>query len=533
MTHAKADVPLAQEVQEKTANVPLTPAAKRTGFAEILKNLAERAQPQLPPGPVLPPVSPGGIDGGVVGVLGGRDYNRPLPQPQHKLSLQKAGNLFHRAFNSIAELFSMKTEIPGAETVVAPTHMLGLKEAELKFYPYDDLKGTKQGELTKILEPGEVGIFIKHHSPKPDADEKEQMKLQCTHIGLMCGVKNEDGSNGVITINNPPGYQQGLFGAPDYPGILVKVKFPEGVSKEQKLQYMENMQTWLALLNTYTKFPPDYNGGDPLGTRSVSQCKDLGNRVISALLGNEADRAWLQKDENMVYCAELAHLALNLAIHYPLNKGQLGDRFDGVKAKLTAGDFLQGHQNQYIGQLTRKMAPETLKPILEIVRREATEPDENRAFGDGLAIRPFTISDMVEEFIRATLPREKLGEHLADEQKMVLEKAWPGILEATGIGALPPEHPAQAQVAQLKAGLLQVIGTEHESYAAFRGALKPLMMAARKITNPRGDGTGAFIPPHAYLVRATESMTGKPVDGVVGFEYAGHIMHQSALEPAA
>lgn len=533
--HPGADAGFLADLKEKAAGVRLARGAEEVGFGAFLAALPGR-QPaiELPPaGPVVRPPEPGRPEDGnrVVDNMGVRDFNRPPPASRYQIDLEGAGRVFRTQFGRLSDLFSSKTPLPNGHAIVAPSHMLGQKEADLRLIAYDDNLGPAQKDIARFVAPGEIAIAIKHHSAKPDNEEKERMKLQCTHIGIVVGVKTDDGP-GAITINNPQSYQRGLFGTPDYPMIFVKPTFPDGVTNEQKHQYIANIRTWMMIANTFTEFPPDYNGGDPLATRSVGQVKELGDKLLAALAGDEEAKAWLQDPAHHVYCAELAHVVLNLGLHYPLNKASLGEaRFAEVKAALNAGEFLRENGNPYAELVDLQMAPATLKPISALLGIETTEPGQ-KPFGQGLAMQPFTVADILEKFLQTTIPREQMGEALAPVQGEILRQARAGLFEATGIDQLAPEDPKRAAVEQLYDQLIGVVAQPHGSYGEFRAALAPLLLAARQVANPRGDGKGAFVPPSAFLSRATEAIEGRPTQGLLGWQYVGHGMHPSTLKPA-
>ncbi|MCA9555891.1 MAG: hypothetical protein KC933_38040, partial [Myxococcales bacterium] len=513
--HPSADRALHAEIAARAAEVPMTDSAKRAGFDRFLGELA--APPQPAPGPVIPPVQPGGIGDRPVDIRVGRDFNRAPPASGFTVDLAKAQGVWHSEYNKVSDLFTTKTALPNGMVIEAPSHMMGQAEADLRIIAYDDADGPNQKDIARFIAPGEIAIAIKHHAPHPDADEKERMKLQCTHIEIAVGVDTPDGP-GAITINNPQNYQQGLFGTPDYPMIFVKPTFPEGLSNEEKMAYVDNIRTWLVIANTFTNFPGNYNGGDPLATRGPEQVKALGDKLLAALSGDQEARAWLNAPENQVYCAELAHVALNLGIHVPLNEATLGaDRFAMLKGALRDKAFLQNNDNQYADLVKLKTAPAGMKPMTEKLGLPTSEPGEARAFGQGLAIQPYTVADILEEFIQATVPREQMGEPLAAVQAEILKKAQDGLYEATGIDQLPAASEERKGVDKLYDALVATVGKQYGSYAEFRGALKPLMIQARAVVNPRGNGKGAFVPPSCYLTRATESITGQPTQGVLGW----------------
>lgn len=617
---APADVPaLKKHIAERLAasSLQATSADVKAWMASLAAAPNVSVEPTLPPsvGPSHPPVQPGVIGGGgtVVDAQTVQDFNREPPASNFKLNLQAANSTFHSNYERLADLFSSYIMVPtpngptpllgpDGKPIKSPTHMMGQKEEDIRLIAYDDSLGVKQKDIARFLDEGEIAICIKHHSVKPDSDEKEMMKLQCTHIGIAVGVKDEDGEKGAITLNNPQNYQNGLFGEPTYPMIFIKPKFPSFFDDKPELKkaYADNIRTWAVIANTFTNFPGDYNGGDPLATRSPEQIKKLGDKLLQALAGTSAERqeaiAWLKDSKNQVYCAELAHVALNLGIHVPLNKETLGERFEAVKQALASKDFLSDNGNEDKVKLVGlKMAPSTLKPVAEVVPElQLTGVGEglSKNFGQGLAIEPFTVGDIVHQFIQKTVPREKLGEAMGSQlQAGMLAHAKPALYDQLGMGAaslltdteklaaldaagishfntppnmtymdaaqkkplhkayeaafaaLPDTDPRKAKRAGLDDfydnKLTPAVAkdwTNEGGYPAFRAFVKTaLLPVAQSITSPRDDGTGAFVPPHVFLTRATDMIENPTAwninKGFFQWQYVGHGLHSSMLDP--
>lgn len=456
------------------------------------------------------------------------DYAREPAEAAYRVDLGKAGVLFGSEFTSETDLFSIRTPLPDGSEIKAPTHMMGQTADTLRLIAYDDAWGVQQQDAARFVAPGEIAIAIKHHSPAPEGGE--EMKLQCTHIQIVVGIRTKDGP-GVVTINNPQTYEASPFGSETYPMIFVKPVFPLEISPQMQRAYVNNIRTWLIIANTFTFFPANYDGGDPLGTRSAGQVRTLGDKLLEALAGDEAAIRWLESGENNVYCAELAHIALNLGIHYPLNVANLGTRRLRVLAdQIRTKKFLARNENANVALVGLETAPDDLQPIGDLLGLQITEPNDEDPFGDGLAIEPFTMADILEQFIRRTIPRDQMGETVAPIQAALLKTAQPQLLQVTGINQLPESDPRRQAVTALYEQLIMAVGKSYRDYAAFREAIRPLLAQARKFASPRTDGAGAFVPPHCFLARASDAVQGKSCQGVFNWQYLGHGLHASVLK---
>jgi hypothetical protein len=476
------------------------------------------------------------------------DYNRRPPSSNYKIDLERAESVWKRQFLSLTDLFSTKTEVDG-KLVVAHTHMIGQSEGDLRVIAYNNFRKpdkktdeSQQKDLSRFILPGEFAVAIKHHCSKPKQKLLECMKLQCTHIQVAIGVDSE-GKQGVISISNPQDYHKrrnhsrariGLFGSVDYPSILIKPKFPEYFSPRLKRQYVDSIRTWLVIANTFSYFPGDgYNGGDPLATISVKDVKYLGDKLLAALTGDKTAKEWLRQPENMVYCAEMVHIGLNLGIHYPLNKAILGKKlYEMVRQELDSKNFLVRNKNPYTRRVRLQMAPETLQPISEYLN-SSTEIPEDTAFDSMLAIQPFTMVDILEKYIQKTIPREQMGEAVAPLQAKLIEEVKPVFLKAMKIEGLGANSPKREEIELLFKEILRVVGQSYQNYQAYIKALEPVLQKAYhfvKQIEQTGGVINAFIPPHCFLIRATNSIEGKPGQGILGWQYLGHTLHNSLLK---
>ncbi|MBI3180536.1 MAG: hypothetical protein HYZ28_00075 [Myxococcales bacterium] len=480
----------------------------------------------------------------------GRIDLRPVSPSGYKADMAKLNALFpgQPPMRTIEDAFTAIVDL-GERKLPAPTHLFPGKPVNV--VPYSNENGgvdaagkavpRGDAEIAKLFQPGEIGFAIKHHRPEhrtlsgAGANDKEALKLQDTHIEIVVGTeeKARDGSTvrGAVTVNNPQSYENGQFGTPSYPMIFVRPKFPDYLSADQVKAFHDNIRTMLVGFNTVTVFPGDYNGGDPLGARSPGEVKTLVENMIRAATGDAQAKAFFDKPENKVYCAELAHLSTTAGVLFPLNKatwapivgGEVWSKFEAQIAKHNSGDagaFTRANSNPNVGKISLKLAPDSLRPMTEYAPPMARE-----GLKDKLAFQPMTMSDIVEEFMRTHIPREQLGEALAPAQAALLEKMKPGLLEAMGMDSLPASDPRRAAVEGLFGQMVQTVGRQHGSYSEFRAAIAPLLEQARQVTGPRGDGKGLFTPPSLFHVIAQ----GKHPGGLIGLEYLGHGLHYSVV----
>ncbi len=527
-----------------------------------------------------------------------------------------------RAAEKLSDFYTVEITLPTGHTVLAPTHLFG---DEITVLPYHDGDGEDvvdaaghaivQGdrELARAFPPGAIGYAIKHHRPSrrsldfgalasgAGADAlKEDLKLQDTHIELVVGVRRPLGGSGelvdgVITLNNPQTYQGGRFGDERYSMVFVRPAFPDEAAADV-VSYEDNIRTMMLGFNAVSTFPGDYNGGDPLAAYSPERVRDHVREMVYAIAGEGARQAeaqaYFKSQANLIYCAELGHVATSAGLLVPLNQAGLVDsglvtqaaydRFVRlVDAHNTGIDtpFTQLNGNTLARYVDAAVAPEWLVPLSDLTGET-----------DRLAFRPQTMAEIVEGFLRTHIPRSDPrlgGEALAPVQAAVLQAMKPGLFEAMGMDdslvqsmvqaaqdriaslqedlvdpelsearrvsteqALAAEQvalqDAQAQLAGLSQKravveavfdrVLAVVGTSHESYDAFRQALAPVMADARQLAGPRADdGVGYFVPPSALHLVALGCPDDDRCGGLIGLEYVGHGIHLSAVtvnEPA-
>jgi hypothetical protein len=450
---------------------------------------------------------------------------------------------------TIEEAYSVLVDL-GETKFTAPTHLFGVP---VNVIPYSNEDGQSDAagqafprgdsEIAKYFPPGAVGFAIKHHRPEfrvlkaqeIQAGAKEHMKLQDTHIELVVGVWREN-QHGVITLNNPQGYESGFFGTPKYPMIFVRPKFPDYLSPLKQQALLDNVRTMMVGFNAVSNFPGNYNGGDPLAANTPEKLREHAAMMVRAVAGDASARAFFEDPANQIYCAELAFVSLSAGLLVPLNDATMvpavgQDVWNAFKAELEKHNaeqpsaFTDLNENKRAALVKLALAPEDLQPMPEYAPAESQAAERAK-----LAFSPMTMADIVEQFLRTHVPREQLGEDLAPVQGALLQQMKPGLLGAMGMDQIPEADPRRQAVDGLFGQLVQAVSKKYEDYQGFRAALEPLMAQARAMTGPRdATGTGLFVPPSLLHVITQ----GKHDGGLVGLQYLGHGLHISACKKKA
>ncbi len=430
--------------------------------------------------------------------------------PSENYVYMRANHVLGTQFESDDDMFKIHFKFSDDKVISSDVHALYREAKLLKYIPYDDFMETNQIELIEALKEEGILIAVKNHVIKPEQDFKEQMKLHCSHIQILT-LTEINGKLGAMTINNPQAYQNGLFGEPDYPMTFIRLKFPGGLKEEDRKGFIKNIKTWLLILNTFTVFPEDYNGGDPLSALTHDEILEYGDHLLRGLCGYLDSINWLKKAENHLYCAELAYMALNLGLKYPLNSKYIPENLiEKICEEIQTKKFLDQNENSYIKGVSIELSSESLEPIGEDIN----------------AIEPFYMSDMIESFIKHTVPRFKNGEDC---------KKYQAILYEQSIGALKSMAPdvfnskMSHKIDNILAEITELLLAEYPSYESFRMALDKKLLTLNTTVREISGKDKIYIPPHAFLIRMLENELENKIKGVLGFEYFAHGMHKSIL----
>lgn len=481
----------------------------------------------------------------------------------YTVDMAAANKLWHSAApaESPADLWTALVTV-GETTLTAPTHLFG---DVVKIIPYSsadnvtdaDGRTFERGdqEVAKVFRPGQLGIALKMHRPQHRVVDlnnaepsriKEDFKLQDTHIGVVVGVeKAEHGEAGAIAVNNPQKYEKGRFGDADYSMIFLRPRLPEYVPEPLAAAYGENSLLALLGFNAVSDFPQDYNGGDPLGAKDPERLRHYVDRMAGAIAGDDEAVEWFKRDENLVYCAEIAFLALSAGVITPLTQSYMEPRVGaevwaafvdqieihnrgvdefqetGGISPANTSRFLSLNKNKRVGMVRLRLPQEDLRPVAELSPNP--EADARK-----MGFQPMTMSDMVRHFLRTHVPRQRLGEALAPVQGAVLAKMKPGLFESMAMDRMPDDDPRKMAVSALFDEIVEVVSVPYGSYEEFLAAIEPLLRQARQVTGPReGDeiGEGLFFPPSGFHMVAQ----GRQLGGLLGLGYEGHGAHASIV----
>ena len=410
------------------------------------------------------------------------------------------------------DLYELKNAFSDGKKISSFPHLLGLDEAKIVPIPYGNSKGINQEELVKLMDKRRVLVSLKHHASSPILNKpKESMKLQSTHAQMI--VRSGDT---VMSLNNPQGYEDGLFGDESYPMMFFGLDFPEDVTEEEIRSYENNMILWGLAINHFSTFPNDYNGGDPLMCRNNSELSVYGDRVIDALLGDTASKNFLMKPENGLYCAEMVFGLICLGVQHPLSASALGnEKFNRVKEAFLSRNFLSDSENPQISSVEMIFPLDSLKPL----RAEYDSGDGY--FGEGLAIQPMLCSELITSFIKYSVPRKRLGEDSGLYQLELLDHAGVFLKEYLPEDSLKRGSTLDTLLSKLKG----ILASNHGTYENFKERLVPVLSSIDDEVEKVSNTGNTFFPPHCFLVRALENTKEGKVKGALGLSYFGHGVH--------
>lgn len=422
-----------------------------------------------------------------------------------------------RVIASYHNLYQQESTFSDGEKVQSYPHLIGYKEGEVRVVAYDDSRGPDQLSLVKAMGERQIAISIKHHAQSPSNDHLEIMKLQCTHAQLVVRSGNK-----VITLNNPQNYQSGLFGDTSYPMIFFTPSFPEQLSREEIIDCEKNIIAWSALINTFSHFPGDYNGGDPLTAKSLQEAHLFGKKVLDAFAGKTEAIQWLEQEDNKLYCAEMVFLALTLGTTFPLNEQFLApDVLNSLREAFLDKKLSSLNSNPQLSEINIELPRFSFQPF-----KQASEEIVKNGFGDGLAIQPMLVTDMITSFIKYSVPRKDRGEKCGKYQVELLQHSKLFLKQF-----LPHQEiqDPNSKINILIKKLEVVLMVEYESYEVFQASLKDTLFEIEEEVAIISTASNMFIPPHTFLVRALEKKTENKVKGLLGIDYLGHGIHQSLV----
>lgn len=475
-------------------------------------------------------------------------YDRPLAPAAYALNPVTATELWKdSSLQTERDLLTKMIEV-GGQWEEVPTHIR--TDDDIRLLAYQNTWQTKQRDLLRYIQPGEWYIGSSHHNPgnrmitrQVMQDEEkglEMLKFSITHIRNYIGVRDSSGKPGMVATDSPRSYANqhsaGHVNPKDYPALLWRVRFLGDISPAEQRAYINNTRTWTMLMHKVTKFPPDYNGNDNLLTNTLDKVVEFGGTLLGALLGSRADLYKLHDAAAQVYCSESGmHLALNLGLNVPLNQATVSQLYGAaswpkVLALLNEGqafwrngkhlDYYENGSDGFVmnseqnRMVEMEEAPEWLKPLRERLPGRALG-------GGGLVFRPWDSADMIEHFIKTAVPRQgRESWAVSNAQAELLSWAKPGIFHSLGFSVSNPPPPP---LVMLFDTLIAKVRRNYPSYADFRAAIEPELLAAHQIVAPKSGGAGAFVPPHMVI-----SINGD-ADELIALEPVGQLFHIDTL----
>jgi hypothetical protein len=464
-----------------------------------------------------------------------------------------SANVFPYRLSKVEDACSVLLRFSDGKTFVTPTHTF---PGKLNVIPYSDKSAAEDASgnirggdavVAQYFPPGSIGFAIKHHRPSsrfvdfgaavPAPGTMEEIKLQDTHIQIVMGVESS-GTPRVITVNNPQDYQDGGFGDAkipgDYPMIFCRPSFPERLPADVQRMFVENIRTMAIAFNTVSVFPERYNGGDPLAAKSPQKVGEHVRMMIKAVAGDSEARHFFDREENQMYCAELAFVASSAGVLFPLNWNtirQLGvseNEWKKFRAEVRTHNAHDPARPSFFlsNNLNKRIADVRLAELEEIAQlKPINQYPGSKADKNALAFAPMSVADILESFLRVYLPRKELGENVAPYQAEMLKVTKAGLIQMMDVKARTPQ--ARAALA-LVDEFIAVIGKQYDSYEVFRNAVNPLLARARQLSGPlEASGQGLFTPPSLFHLVLNGSHTG----GQIGLEYVGHGFHFSLVQP--
>ena len=448
----------------------------------------------------------------------------------------------------IEDLLLVEVELDG-RTIEVGTHLFG---EQLRIVPYHDddsvldAAGNRvaRGDrfLAESFPPGSVGIAVRHQRSRhrdldadaPSAVIVQEIGLRNTHVEILVGVERF-GQPGVVTLNSPQGYELGRFGDANYPMIFYDIEFDVQSPEHQKL-LMDNLRAWTLIYDGLLSFPLRYRGNDPLSAHSPARVEQHAVMAVRAIAGDGEARSWFRNKENLLYCSELATLAINSAVLFPLEAEAFVSRVgqDVWQSFLVEVEkHSRGETNRFTSSNVNDLA-KTVALDLPIDREQAQAlwPWHYKSVTSAparLAIEPMNLIDVVEHTMLTLFPTTERDEPAAKARAGFLKRMRESVRRTLDV---PQRGPKADRYDDLYD---QIVKLERTSYGSERNGihrqrLDSLLEQAREfLCELKGQDGCLFAPPAMFLWIANQEWESRGVD----LNYAGHGFHLSLVAPAA
>lgn len=451
---------------------------------------------------------------------------------------------------TVEDLFRVRLKMAGGEHV-AGVHLFGEPVRVLPYHNDDggrDASGAPvprgDAALAEWFPPDEIGFAVKHRRIaqreltlpfRSSLALREEIKLHDSHLQIVVGVQR-DGAPGVVTLSSPAGYEGGRFGTATYPMIFLRPRYPDYLDAARVAAFRDNIRTMSVGFASVAKLPTDYSGGDVVGATRPDEVLAQAAAMVRAIGGDAEARSQFLDPANQLYCAELGLLAATAGLLAPLNAesfvplvgAEAWQRFEEQVRAHGLGEengFTVGRDNRPSRLIRLTLAPADLRPAPSYAPPDLRAVDEHR-----LALRPMTLIDMIEQFIRLYLPREELGEERgAALQGEMLRSIQPLLLQLLRIDQIPATDPQASDRAAVDAAwerMVEVVERPHADAEAMRHELAPIVEELRDLSSRLvAPGTNLSVPPSLYHLTARGNWEG----GLLGLDYVGHGLHFSLV----
>jgi len=339
------------------------------------------------------------------------------------------------------------------------------------------------------------------------------IKNEGHHSGAVVPAQRKDQNGNLIqsyaTYNEPDSYHGGMYGRDGYVAVAQRLVFPEFVTPKQARGYTDSIVCWMGLLNPFTQFPSNYNGGDPTRVSNRAALTEILRNGLLAALGDAGAIAFFKNPANLTYCAEFVFVALNTPV-YPFNKRGLAKLLNGDEAK--AAQILELRDQHNRGQSTvlsrqtgnpefRKfhiqmpVVPEDLPPLDELLAANGQTVNS-----DTIPVPPFKVSQLIRRAFRVLLKPEEVNndQKLAEARTKLFKSMEPAIIQQLGLESLPPSAPELVAVRQFLDVVSQTLAQPASSREEFDQQINGLLAKADEMLVGAGD-RAYFVPPRFYV----------------------------------
>ena len=339
------------------------------------------------------------------------------------------------------------------------------------------------------------------------------IKNEGHHSGAVVPAQRKDQNGNLVssygTFNEPDAYHGGLYGSDGYVAVAQRLVFPEFVTPQQARGYTDSIVCWMGLLNPFTQFPSDYNGGDPTRVFNRVALTEIMRNGLLAALGDAGAIAFFKNPANLTYCAEFIFVNLNTPV-YPFNKRGLAKLLNGDEAKAAQVLALRDQHNK--GQSTvlsrqtgnpefkkfnikMPIVPEDLLPLDELLAENGQTVDSN-----AIPLPPFKVSQLIRRAFRVLLKPEEVNndQKLAEARAKLFKSMEPAIIQQLGLESLPAGAPELVAVDQFLDLVAQTLEQPAASPEEFDQRIDALLVKADEMLVGAGD-RAYFVPPRVYV----------------------------------